>query len=142
MRIIGRWPGAAMLPAAAALLALSACGQANDGAPQDDAPQTAGNQAGPKPPPAFAVCRSCHAIEPGRGGSGPSLAGVWQRRAGTLPGYPYSAALKESGIVWDAKSLDTWLAAPMQMVPGTRMVYGIPDPQGRKAVIEYLRTLK
>jgi cytochrome c len=94
------------------------------------------------PPPAFAICSSCHAVQPGRQGVGPSLAGVVGRKAASLPGYAYSDALKASGIVWDAKTLDTWLAGPMKMVPGTKMVIALPDPNGRKAVIEYLQTLK
>ncbi len=115
-------------------LALGACGQ---GARQETTEVAAGT-----PPPAFAVCSSCHAVTPGRNTIGPSLAGVWQRKAGSMPGYTYSPALKGSGIVWDAQSLDRWLEAPMQMVPGTKMVVGLPNPEARKAVIEYLQTLK
>ena len=67
---------------------------------------------------------------------------MWGRKAASGSGYAYSNALKNSGIVWDAKSLDTWLQGPMQMVPGTKMVIGLPNPEARKAVIEYLETLK
>jgi cytochrome c len=81
-------------------------------------------------------------VQPGRSGVGPSLAGIWGRKAGSLQGYAYSAPLKASGIVWDRASLDTWLQGPMKMVPGTRMVIGMTDPTGRKAVIDYLETLK
>lgn len=131
-------------------LLLSACGQPDNGQKQsaDAAPSASVGTGGAPavaiaaPPPAFAICRSCHAVVPGGRGSGPSLAGVWGRQAGTLPGYSYSAALKTSGIVWNAQTLDTWLVAPMKMVPGTRMVVGVPDAQGRKAVIDYLETLK
>jgi len=59
-----------------------------------------------------------------------------------MPGYPFSEALRASNIVWDAKSLDTWLAGPIQMVPGTKMVFGIADPKARKDVVDYLQTLK
>jgi cytochrome c len=119
----------------------SACGPSGSGstAPsgRDDPAQLALS-----PPPAFAVCSSCHAVAPDAHGVGPSLAGVWGRKAGSLPGYAYSGALKTSGIVWNEQTLDAWLAAPMKMVPGTRMVVGIPNPEARKAVIDYLRKLK
>lgn len=94
------------------------------------------------PPPAFAQCRSCHAVEPGRNDLGPTLFGIFGSKAGAVPGYNSSPALARSGIVWDRASLDTWLAAPMKMVPGTRMVVGQPDPEKRKAIIDYLETLK
>jgi cytochrome c len=122
---------------------LGACGQSGG-----DAARQAAGQAdktadlATAPPPAFAVCGSCHAVSPGRQGAGPNLAGVWGRKAGSLPDYPYSDALKSSGIVWNAQTLDIWLTAPMKMVPGTKMVIGVPDAEGRKAVIRYLQTLK
>lgn len=125
--------------------ALSACGQGQgDSAPTDQvsagtSPQVA---AGPPPPPAFAVCASCHGTTPGRQGAGPSLAGVWGRKAASQPGFNYSAPLRASGIVWDARTLDQWLQGPMKMVPGTRMVIGLPNPQARAEVIRYLEALK
>lgn len=132
MITIHRWP------ILAACAVLSACGQGEESAADVAVP--AGVQAA-APPPAFAVCSSCHAVVPGRSGSGPNLAGVYGRKAGTLPGYPYSAALKGSGIVWDRERLDRWLEAPMTMVPGTKMVLGIPNPEARRSVIDYLETL-
>lgn len=95
--------------------------------------------AGEKPPPAFAQCMSCHSVEPGRNLVGPSLHGVVGRKAASLPGFAYSPALRASGLTWDEGTLDTWLASPAQLVPGTRMVfYGLPDPARRKQVIDYL----
>lgn len=97
----------------------------------------------PARPAAFAVCTACHSVEPGRNGVGPSLAGVAGRKAGTAPGFAYSNALKESGITWDAASLDKWLTSPQKTVPGTRMPFtGIPDPARRSEVVNYLLTLK
>ncbi|WP_292636381.1 cytochrome c family protein [Novosphingobium sp.] len=95
-----------------------------------------------QPPAAFATCRSCHSVEPGKNGVGPSLFGIVGTRAGDVPGYNFSPALKNSGVTWDRQSLDTWLQGPMKMVPGTKMVIGVPNPEKRKEVIDYLETLK
>lgn len=94
-------------------------------------------------PAAFAVCAACHATEPGRTIVGPSLADVAGRKAGSVPGYAYSEALKASGLTWDQATLDKWLTSPQKTVPGTKMPFaGIPDPAKRKEVIRYLMTLK
>ncbi|EPR16330.1 cytochrome C [Sphingobium indicum IP26] len=96
----------------------------------------------PEPPMAFAVCRSCHSTEAGRNGVGPTLRGIVGSKAGAVPGYAFSPALKKSGIRWDRASLDRWLQGPMKMVPGTKMVIPVTDPTKRKAIIDYLATLK
>ena len=57
-------------------------------------------------------CAVCHSIAPALGKMGPPLAGVMGRKAGTLPGYAYSSAMKGSKLVWDAATLDTYLKAP------------------------------
>lgn len=93
-------------------------------------------------PAAFAQCRTCHSIEPGRNGVGPTLFGIVGSKAGEVEGYSFSPALAQSGIVWDRASLDEWLQGPMKMVPGTKMVIAQPDPEKRKAIIDYLETLK
>lgn len=96
----------------------------------------------PPRPAAFAQCAGCHSTEPGKNLFGPSLAGISKRRAASLPGYAYSPALKKSGITWNAKSLDRWLAAPQKAVPGTRMpLGGVQDPATRKALVDYLLTI-
>lgn len=90
---------------------------------------------------AFAVCRACHTLGAGqRSGMGPNLNKLFGRTAGTLPGYTYSPALKAAGIKWDAKTLDTFLAGPTKVVPGTRMVMRVDDPAKRAALIAYLKT--
>lgn len=86
----------------------------------------------------YARCQACHALAFDR--VGPRHCGLLGRRAGSVPDYSYSAALKRSTIVWDEKSLDRFLAAPMKAVPGTSMTYaGIPDRQERADLIAYLR---
>jgi len=86
----------------------------------------------------YARCQACHAL--GFDRVGPRHCGLLGRRAGSVPDYGYSAALKRSAIVWDEKSLDRFLAAPMKAVPGTSMTYaGIPDRQERADLIAYLR---
>ncbi|MFK4871754.1 c-type cytochrome [Novosphingobium sp. ZW T3_23] len=135
------------------LLLLAACG--GSGQDNSETPADAGKTtpaASPdssteaarlaKAPPGFATCRSCHSVEPGKNGIGPSLFGIVGTRAGDVPGFNFSPALKASGVTWDRQSLDTWLQGPMKMVPGTKMVIGVPNPQRRKDVIDYLETLK
>lgn len=94
-------------------------------------------------PAAFAQCAACHSTEKGKNGVGPSLAGVFGAKAGHAAGYAYTDANKNSGLTWDEKTLDEYLTAPMKKVPGTKMTFaGFADPAQRKAVIEYLKTLK
>ncbi len=74
---------------------------------------------------------------------GPRLGGVLDRPAGTIEGFRYSRAMKNSKIVWDEKSLDAYLAEPQKLVPGNLMPFsGIADPQKRSDLIAYLGTLK
>lgn len=106
--------------------------------------ETAGRAAAaPVRPAAFAQCAACHSAEPGKTVFGPSLYGVAGRRAGSLPGYDYSPALRNARITWNAQTLDRWLTAPQKTVPGTRMPFGgIQERASRKAVIDYLLSLK
>ena len=126
------------LTAALGLLGLASCGGSKE---QTPAAKTAAADA-PAKPAVFAACASCHSISAGQHGIGPSLAGVFGRKAGSVPGFVYSAALKGSGKVWDEATLDNFLISPMAAVPGTHMTYmGQSDPAKRKIVIEYLKTL-
>jgi len=90
---------------------------------------------------AFAICAGCHDTRPGLGHRvGPNLHGVIGRKAGTAPGYHYSEAMKNSGIIWDAQTLDAFIKSPTRQVPGSKMVNATADPARRQAVIEYLST--
>ena len=143
-----------MKPAPFVLLlaaALGACGKSSDAAPSD-APSSAAETAAAvaeastaaaaERPQAFAQCMVCHATQPDTNLIGPTLASVYGRPAGANPGFAYSAALKSSGLTWDEASLDAFIAAPMTAVPGTKMSYsGLKDPDQRKALIAYLKTL-
>ena len=86
-------------------------------------------------------CASCHSTEAGQNRVGPHLSGILGRAAGAVEGARYSAAMKSSGIVWDAQQLDAYLANPRQVVPGTSMPVGLPNAAQRAQVIEYLRTV-
>ncbi|MGH7091059.1 MAG: c-type cytochrome [Stellaceae bacterium] len=88
----------------------------------------------------FRVCTVCHSLAPGRNMTGPSLAGIWGRKAGTLASFDrYSSALKASGVVWDAKTLDAWLANPAHFIPGNYMTFpGVGGAEARHDLIAYL----
>ena len=74
--------------------------------------------------------------------TGPSLAGVWERKAGSLKSFErYSPALRSSNIAWDEKSLDAWLKSSKNLVPRNRMIFpGISDARQRADLIEFLKT--
>jgi cytochrome c len=74
---------------------------------------------------------------------GPGLEGIIGRKAGTVPGFRYSDAMKKSDIVWDAKILDAYLESPQKVVPGNRMPYaGLKNPKDRTDLVTYLGALK
>ena len=88
----------------------------------------------------FEECASCHMIESGANDVGPTLLGVFGRKAGEVPDFRYSPALKRSGITWTPQTLDTFIADPQKEVPGNRMPYaGMPDAQDREDLIAYLQ---
>ncbi|MEE8287645.1 MAG: cytochrome C [Gammaproteobacteria bacterium] len=88
----------------------------------------------------FRQCAACHSLEPGRHLTGPSLAAVVGRAAGTAPGFTrYSDALAASGLTWDRDTLDRWLAEPAALVPGTSMrIQGVLEIAKRRDLIAYL----
>lgn len=89
----------------------------------------------------FGACLACHTLEPERHLSGPSLAGVWGRKAGGAPEFQrYSDALKRSNLVWSETTLDAWLRSPRSLVPGNTMRFdGIPDAQARADLVAFLK---
>jgi cytochrome c len=88
------------------------------------------------------VCRACHQVGPtAKNAVGPVLNGVIGRKAGTYPGFKYSEANRDSGIVWSADELDKYLTDPQKVVPKTLMIFpGLKDQQKRADVIAYLAT--
>lgn len=86
----------------------------------------------------YTRCFACHALEHDRTGS--RHCGLFGRKAGSVPGFDYSDAMKKSGIVWNEKTLALFLADPAKTVPGTSMGYaGVKDAQERGDLIAYLK---
>ncbi len=89
----------------------------------------------------FGACAACHSLQPDQNMTGPSLAGIWNRKAGTLPSFTrYSPALKSSNIEWNDKTLDEWIADPQHLVPGNQMMFpGIRDDRQRADLLAFLK---
>lgn len=88
-------------------------------------------------------CVSCHSIKKdGRHGVGPNLWNIYAKPATSKPGYRYSTALKEAGLIWNDAELDEYLKNPAQMVPGSRMVVTLPKETDRANVIAYIKTMR
>ena len=126
---------------AVALVAAGLAAPAVAALPQAKGPVPAGNAAnGAK---VFVQCKTCHVTTAGVNRIGPSLHAVVGRKAGSVPGYTYSAANKNSGLTWTEAELFTYLEAPRKVVPGTKMTFaGLKKPQDRADVIAYLKTQK
>jgi cytochrome c len=94
-----------------------------------------------------ATCTPCHNFEkdaaPDIYGQTLNLYGVMGRRAASVSDFDYSGAMKATGRTWDASSVENFITAPREFVPGTRMeLPGVPDPQVRRAIIDFLSTAK
>jgi cytochrome c len=89
----------------------------------------------------FNRCHICHTLDAsGRNGAGPNLHGLFGREAGDVEHFGYSAALKNSGIVWDEATLQKYLHDPKQFIPGTRMAFpGIKSDKEIADLLAYLR---
>ena len=82
-------------------------------------------------------CTGCHAMAVDR--EGPRLAGVFGRKAGSVPGFTYSTGLKDSSVTWNDATLEKWLSDPDLMVPDNNMSFSVPKPEERRNVIAYLK---
>lgn len=89
-------------------------------------------------------CRECHSFLKGDNRLGPTLYGTVGRKAGSVPGFPYSISVKSSGVTWDESTLDKWIANPAPVIPGNDMsppYPGVADPAIRKKIIAFLKKI-
>lgn len=152
--------------AVASLVTLSACGGKKEEAPAPAATEAApAADAAPAAAPAadagakvefasfttdvaagekvFALCRSCHVLEEGVNRVGPSLYNVVGRASGSVAGFSYSDANKNSGVTWTEDVLFEYLKDPKGFMPGTKMAFpGIKDDQDRANLVAYLASTK
>ena len=86
------------------------------------------------------ACRTCHMVREGDNRLGPNLYKIVGRKAGSLPNYAFSSAMKEAGLVWDEEKLDRFIANPDQVVPGNNMkpFGGLSSSDDRKKIIAFL----
>jgi cytochrome c len=122
--------GTTVLPLAAVLALLSSAASAQDDASARELQLAFNNH-----------CRTCHVTDEGDNRLGPSLYHIIGRKAGTAPGFAYSSAMKDSGITWDAATLDRYIENPDAVVPGNNMkpYTGITDSEERAKIIAYLK---
>ncbi len=126
-RMIRRWDTSSGEPVDAVVV----------GAPEDPLAAYAGDHGAE----VFRACVACHTLTPDEGNkAGPSLAGIFGRRVGTLPGYHYSEALKHMNIVWTPDTVSKMFeVGPMTYTPGTKMPeQTIGSPEDRKALVDFL----
>jgi cytochrome c len=84
-------------------------------------------------------CSVCHSVMAGKNKYGPSLHGVVGRRAGTIPDFNYSEAMRNCGQVWSTEALNAYIAHPKKVVPGNRMPFdGLPGEKDREDLITFL----
>ena len=85
------------------------------------------------------LCTPCHSLQPGRQMTGPSLAGIVGRKAGSVDGFArYSKALMQSPVEWSEQTLNAWLANPQAVAAGNLMAIAVDDPQVRADIVAYL----
>ena len=89
----------------------------------------------------FGVCKACHQIgETAKNNVGPILNGIIGRKAGSIPGFSYTAANKDSGITWDEATFREYIKDPKAKVPGTKMIYaGLKDEQKTNDLVAFLK---
>jgi cytochrome c len=117
--------GAVRVAAALSVLLLSGAARADGDAARGEA--------------RFQDCAACHKLEAGANNVGPSLHGIFSRKAGEIADFRYSPAIKRSGIVWTPETLDKFITDPQALVPGNRMPYaGMANASDRADLIAYL----
>ena len=95
------------------------------------------NDAGKKQ---FSKCAACHSLEPGTHLQGPSLSGLFGRKAGSAKGFMFSPALEQADFLWTEETLSAFLKNPMEYIPGNSMPFGgLRKPEQREDLIEYLK---
>ena len=88
----------------------------------------------------FQECAACHKLEAGANEVGPSLHGIFTRKAGELADFRFSPAMKRSGIVWSAETIEKYIADPQAFIPANRMPYaGMSNASDRADLIAYLQ---
>jgi len=88
----------------------------------------------------FNQCKACHSLEAGKNGVGPTLHGLFGRKAGSIPDYDYSAAMKNSGVTWNEDTLKNYLTDPHKFIPGDKMAFaGIKNESQLDDLIAYLK---
>ena len=88
----------------------------------------------------FQECAACHRLDAGTNEVGPSLHGVFSRKAGELADFRYSPAMRRSGITWTAETLEKYIADPQAFIPANRMPYaGMSNASDRADLIAYLQ---
>jgi cytochrome c len=126
---VGVHAGATALTLAAAVVALAAAAVSAAVPPEIPGDPIRGKTV-------YQLCMGCHSLD--EDDVGPRHRGVVGRVAGTVPGYAYSPALKNSHIVWDPDTLDRWLTSPQALIPGAKMFFAMPNARDRADVIAYL----